>query len=68
MRSGVMTPHNWLTARTYRSIVNLPKTKSVISDPSSPDKKLVLFRVPEFGQFMRCCSPFDVGYGLKDRI
>ena len=42
--------HGLLIAGERRSIINLPKTKSVVRDPSSPDKRLVLFRVPEFGQ------------------
>ena len=42
--------HGLLIAGGHRSIINLPKTKSVVHDPSSPDKRLVLFRVPEFGQ------------------
>ena len=54
---GFACPYHWLTAGTCRSIINLPKTKSVVHDPSTPDKKLVLFRVPEFGQLLWCCSP-----------
>jgi len=46
--------HSVLTG-LRRSIINVPKTKSVIHDPSNPDKRLVLFRVPEFGQFLWCC-------------
>lgn len=48
--------HNVLTG-LRRSIIDVPKTKSVIRDPSNPDKRLVLFRVPEFGQFLWCCVP-----------
>jgi len=43
-----------LIVGTSRSIINIPKTKSIVHDPSSPDKRLVLFRFPEFGQFLRC--------------
>ena len=39
-----------LTTPAYRSIINMPKTKSVVQDPSNPDRKLVLFRVSEFGR------------------
>ena len=44
--------YRWLIMGTCRSIINIPKTKSVVQDPSSPDNRLVLFRVPEF-----CLSP-----------
>ena len=49
---GLFGLHNRLTVGTCRSIINIPKTKSIVPDPSSPDKRLVLFRVPEFGQFL----------------
>jgi hypothetical protein len=42
----------------YRSIINIPKTKSIVQDPSDPQKRLLLFRVSEFGQF-----PFKSGIG-----
>ena len=44
--------YSWLIPRPHRSIINIPKTRSVVHDPSNPDKRLVLFRVPEFGQFL----------------
>lgn len=48
---GLFAPHSLLTTGTCRSIINIPKTKSVVQDPSSPDMRLVLFRVADFGQF-----------------
>jgi hypothetical protein len=43
---------HWLIAGPCRSIINIPKTKSIVHDPSNPDKRMVLFRVPEFCQFL----------------
>ena len=37
--------------------------KSVVPDPSDPQGRLVLFRVPEFGRFS-CC--LGMGYGLTN--
>ncbi|KAF9650538.1 hypothetical protein BDM02DRAFT_3154834 [Thelephora ganbajun] len=45
------------------SIINIPKTKSVVRDPSSPDKRLVLFRVPELADL---CEPAQSFLKLHD--
>ena len=50
--ASVRLPSRRLTTGTCRSIINIPKTKSIVQDPSNPQKRLVLFRVPEFGQFL----------------
>jgi len=50
--------HSCLIPGPRRSIINIPRTKSVVHDPSNPDKRLVLFRVPEFGQFLLYRVPY----------
>jgi hypothetical protein len=57
--------HRLLITSVRRSVINIPKTRSVVQDPSNPDKRLVLLRVPEFGLFL---SPLDIGRGLMNRF
>ena len=57
--------HDWLITSDCSSILNLPKMKSVVPDPSDPQGRLVLFRVPEFGRFS--CR-LGIGYELTNYL
>lgn len=58
--ASVRQPSRRLTTVTYRSIINIPKTRRIVQDPSDPQRRLVLFRVPEFGLFL-----FHSGIGCE---
>lgn len=51
----------WVGGLVSRTIMNLPKVRSVVSDPEDPKRRLVLFRVQQEGVWV---SRFTLSYLL----